>query len=62
LEGALLSLSYGTGRIYSILHEQVSDVVQGGMVALPVPEMPTGIMRGRFHPADGQLYVAGSLG
>lgn len=62
LEGALLSLSYGTGRIYEIMHERVGDVVQGGIVALPVPETPTGTMRGRFHPVDGQLYVAGLFG
>jgi hypothetical protein len=24
--------------------------------------MPTGIMRGRFHPVDGQLYVCGLFG
>jgi hypothetical protein len=29
------------------------------MVALPMPDLPTGIMRGRFHPADGQLYACG---
>jgi hypothetical protein len=29
------------------------------MVALPIPDLPTGIMRGRFHPADGQLYTCG---
>jgi hypothetical protein len=62
LQGALLSLSYGTGRIFEVMHDRVGDVVQGGIVALPVPEMPTGIMRGRFHPVDGQLYVAGLFG
>ena len=35
------------------------DIVQGGMVALPIPDLPTGIMRGRFNPADGQLYACG---
>ena len=33
--------------------------MQGGMVALPIPRFPTGIMRGRFHPRDKQLYVCG---
>ena len=33
--------------------------VQGGMCELPIPQFPTGIMRGRFSPADGQLYVCG---
>ena len=29
------------------------------MVALPMPDMPTGVMRGRFHPTDGHLYACG---
>jgi hypothetical protein len=29
------------------------------MVEIPLPVFPTGIMRGRFHPADGQLYLCG---
>lgn len=32
---------------------------QGGLCELPIPQFPTGIMRGRFSPADGQLYVCG---
>ncbi len=26
---------------------------------LPLPQFPTGVMRGRFHPTDGQLYCCG---
>lgn len=26
---------------------------------LPIASLPTGIMRGRFHPKDGQLYACG---
>ena len=40
-------------------HEIVRGRIQGGMCALPVPPSPTGIMRGRFNPADGQLYTCG---
>jgi hypothetical protein len=29
------------------------------MATLPIPQFPTGIMRGRFHPVDGQLYACG---
>jgi hypothetical protein len=29
------------------------------MCELPIPQFPTGIIRGRFHPADGQLYLCG---
>jgi putative heme-binding domain-containing protein len=59
LQGRLLNLSYGYGQIYVVPHEKVGDRVQGGMCALPLPPFPTGIMRGRFHPGDGQLYVCG---
>jgi hypothetical protein len=59
LDGGLLELSYGEGRVQLVLTEQAGSLVQGGMVALPIPDLPTGIMRGRFHPADGQLYTCG---
>jgi hypothetical protein len=29
------------------------------MLALPIPDLPTGVMRGRFNPGDGQLYACG---
>ncbi len=60
--GSLLSLSYGTGRIWRVIYEHVGTVPQGGIIRLPIPELPTGIHRGRFHPADGQLYICGLFG
>ncbi len=62
LGGALLSLSYGTGKTFRVFVEQVGDRRQGGIVQLPIPEFPTGIQRGRFHPGDGNLYVCGLFG
>jgi putative heme-binding domain-containing protein len=59
LKGSLLNLSYGHGQIYVVPHETVAGQMQGGMCALPLPPFPTGIMRGRFHPTDGQLYTCG---
>lgn len=59
LNGKLLNLSYGTGRIEIVPHEFLGGTVQGGMVALPMPDLPTGVMRGRFHPENGHLYLAG---
>ncbi|MFT4540642.1 MAG: putative heme-binding domain-containing protein [Planctomycetota bacterium] len=59
LNGQLLNLSYGFGRVFVVPHEEVLDQMQGGMCALPINDFPTGIMRGRFHPEDGQLYMAG---
>ncbi len=59
LDGSLLNLSYGYGRIALVPHERVGGLVQGGVSMLPIPDFPTGIMRGRFHPRDGHLYVCG---
>ncbi len=59
LKGSLLNISYGAGKIFVVPHETVNGQAQGGMVALPLPPFPTGVMRGRFHPADGQLYTCG---
>lgn len=59
LKGSLLSLSYGYGQVFVVPHERVGDTMQGGMVALPLPKFPTGLVRGRFSPTDGQLYVCG---
>jgi putative heme-binding domain-containing protein len=59
LEGSLLNLSYGNGKIFIVLCEKVGEKMQGGMATLPIPQFPTGIMRGRFHPVDGQLYACG---
>jgi hypothetical protein len=49
-----------------VLTEPVADprdpaktILQGGMIALPIPDLPTGVMRGRFNPGDGQLYACG---
>ncbi len=63
LEGRLLNLSYGYGRVYVVPHEKVGTgddvLMQGGVCPLPLPSMPTGLVRGRFHPGDGQLYTCG---
>jgi putative heme-binding domain-containing protein len=59
LRGSLLNLSYGYGKIYTVPHEKVDGLMQGGMAALPIPQFATGVMRGRFRPDDGHLYVCG---
>jgi putative heme-binding domain-containing protein len=59
LKGSLLNTSYGHGKLYVVPHETVNGQAQGGMCAFPLPPFPTGIMRPRFHPTDGQLYVCG---
>lgn len=58
LNGKLLNLSYGQGRLELVPYEMVNGQVQGGVVGLPMSDLPTGIMRGRFH-SNGHLYVCG---
>jgi cytochrome c5 len=60
--GSLLNISYGMGRIFLVPNESLNGQRQGGVVQLPIPDFPTGIMRGRFHPATGDLYVCGMVG
>ncbi len=59
LSGKLLNFSYGYGKVYEVLHETVNGRRQGGLIELPIPQFASGVMRGRFHPADGQLYACG---
>lgn len=61
LAGRLLHLSYGTCSVFLVLPEQVDSQVQGGVVRLPL-SFSSSCMRARFHPVDGQLYVAGLQG
>ena len=58
LSGSLLNLSYGTGRIFVVPHEEVKGVWQGAVCDLPMPAMDSGVMRGRFG-TDGALYATG---
>jgi hypothetical protein len=61
LNGSLLHLSYGTCLLFNVLKEEVDGVMQGGVVRLPL-RFDSGIMRARFNPRDGQLYVVGMKG
>ena len=59
LQNRLLNLSYGYGKVYIVPHEEVDGQKQGGMCEFPIPQFPTGTMRGRFRKDDGQLYLCG---
>lgn len=59
MDGGLLSFSYGYGKIQLVLHEEVNGQKQGGVIDLPGMKFYTGVMRGRFHPDDGNLYLCG---
>jgi hypothetical protein len=61
LDGLMLSTSYGKCRLFEVMWEQSEGITQGGSVELPL-DFASGIMRARFNPADGQLYVCGMKG
>lgn len=59
LNGTLLNLSYGYGKVYVVPHEEVAGQMQGGMCQLPIPQFPTGTARGRISDHDNGLYLSG---
>ena len=61
LKGKRIHFSFGTGTHFLLLEDEVDGQPQGAFVPLP-GEFPSGAHRGRFSPADGQLYVVGSAG
>jgi hypothetical protein len=61
LDGQLLHLSYGQSSLHLVLRDRVDDVPQGAIVPLGLRFL-SGVMRGRFNPKDGDLYVVGMHG
>jgi len=61
LGGQLLHFSFGSCTQYLVLRDEVAGQPQGAIVPL-VGDFRSGVHRGRFSPADGQLYVCGMNG
>jgi hypothetical protein len=61
LNNTLLHTSYGTCSLFQVMTEKVNGIWQGGTVRFPL-KFDSGIMRGRFSPSDGQLYLCGLTG
>lgn len=61
LGGQLIHFSFGTGSHFLVLRDEVAGQPQGAVVPL-VGDFRSGVHRGRFSPADGQLYVSGMNG
>jgi hypothetical protein len=75
LGGHLLHVSFGAAALYATLPQTISNeqlslpdgvahqapAMQGSIVKLPVRFL-SGLMRARFSPVDGQLYVSGLKG
>lgn len=60
LGGKMLHLSYGQCSMMVVLRDDAAPN-QGSVVPLPLT-FQSGVMRGRFHPQDGHLYVSGLHG
>ena len=60
-QGGMLHTSYGAASLLLVLQENVDGVAQGGVVKFPLT-FDSGVMRGRFRPQDGQLYLCGLRG
>lgn len=61
LSQQLLFTSYGRCALFATLRHKIGDLEQAAMVPMSLP-FDTGIMRGRVHPLDKQVYVAGLRG
>lgn len=61
LHNKILHTSYGKSALFLLLAEEVDGQWQGGAIQFPL-KFESGIMRARFHPIDGQLYVCGLKG
>ncbi len=61
LSGLMLHFSFGQCTMLPVLREVVDGVAQGAAMEWPLA-FDSGVMRGRFSPRDGQLYVSGLKG
>jgi len=61
LGGQLIHFSFGACTHFLVLRDAVGGQPQGAVVPLP-GDFRSGVHRGRFSPADGQLYVSGMNG
>jgi hypothetical protein len=61
LAGKLLHTSYGNCALFHLMIDKAGDPWQGAVWKFPL-SFESGIMRARFSPTDGQLYVCGLRG
>jgi hypothetical protein len=61
LGGQFVHFSFGACTHFLVLRDEVAGQPQGAVVPL-VGDFRSGVHRGRFSPADGQLYASGMNG
>ena len=57
-ENELLHLSYGKSALFHVMTERINGQIQGAVAKFPL-QFGSGIMRAKFNPVDGQLYLCG---
>ncbi|MEI6233085.1 MAG: DUF6797 domain-containing protein [Planctomycetota bacterium] len=57
-ENEMLHMSYGKSALFHVMTERINGQIQGGVSKFPL-QFQSGILRGKFNPVDGQLYVCG---
>ena len=60
-KGNLVHTSYGRSALFLVMPDSEQGVVQAAATRFRL-RFASGIMRARFHPLDGQLYVGGLRG
>jgi hypothetical protein len=61
LKGEMLHTSYGSCKLFHVFVQRDGDRFQGGICSFPFV-FDSGVMRARFNPSDGQLYLCGLKG
>jgi len=61
LKDHMLFMSYGRANLLHVMHEEVDGHIQAAFAQFPF-KFNTGVMRARFNPQDGQLYLCGLRG
>ncbi|MDX1951985.1 MAG: DUF6797 domain-containing protein [Verrucomicrobiota bacterium] len=59
--GQLLFMSYGKCTLFEVMIDEVDGVRNAAMIQFPF-KFNSGVMRARFNPKDGQLYLCGLKG
>ena len=61
LQGQMIHSSFGAAATYVLLRDEVAGQIQGAFYPI-AGEFLSGVHRGKFNAADGQLYLSGMAG
>ena len=61
LAGTMVHTSYGAARAFYAIPQEIEGAMQAAVVPFPWT-FPSGVMRARVNPADGQVYLVGLKG